>query len=184
MKAAYILFNGITFLDFIGVYDPLSRLQSQGHLPGFSWDTCAITPSVSDSFGLEMKVDKVRPDLSGYDLLIVPGGFGTRALQKDSGFVNWLQTAADVPLKTSVCTGALLLGAAGFLQGYRATTHFNEYDGLTPYCKEVVRKELVDDGAVITAGAVASSLTLGLYLCEKFVGPEKTEMVRKSMAYR
>lgn len=184
MKAAYILFNGITFLDFIGVYDPLSRLQSQGHLPDFSWDTCALTPFISDSFGLEMKVDKVSPDLSEYDLIIVPGGFGTRTLQGDPNFIGWLRTAADVPLKTSVCTGALLLGAAGFLKGHRATTHFNEYAALAPYCKEVVREELVDDGAVITAGAVASSLTLGLYLCERFVGKEKKEVVRRSMAYK
>ncbi len=183
MKAAFVLFNGITLLDFIGVYDPLSRLQSQGHLPDFSWDTCAFTPTITDSFGLRVEVDKVTPDLSGYDLLIVPGGFGTRTLQDDLAFMSWLQTAADVPLKTSVCTGALLLGEAGFLKGHRATTHFNEYDALEGYCKEVVREELVDDGAVVTAGAVASSLTLGLYLCEKFVGKEKTETIRKSMAY-
>lgn len=183
MKAAYILFNDITLLDFIGVYDPLSRLQSQGHLPDFSWDTCALTPTITDSFGLGMEVSKVCPNLSGYDLIIVPGGFGTRMLKDNPSFISWLQTAADVPLKTSVCTGALLLGAAGFLEGHRATTHFNEYDALTPFCKEVVREELVDDGAVITAGAVASSLTLGLYLCEKFVGAEKMEVVRKSMAY-
>lgn len=183
MKAAYILFNGITLLDFIGIYDPLSRLQSQGHLPGFSWDTCAFTPTITDSFGLEMKVDKVCPDLSGYDLIIVPGGFGTRLLQDNPAFISWLKTAANVPLKTSICTGALLLGAAGFLEGHRATTHFDEYDALTPYCAEVAREELVDDGAVITAGAVASSLTLGVYLCEKFVGAEKTATIRRSMAY-
>jgi cyclohexyl-isocyanide hydratase len=183
MKAAYILFNDITLLDFIGIYDPLSRLQSQKHLPGFSWDTCAFTATVTDSFGLEMKADKVRPDLSGYDLIIVPGGFGTRQLQENPEFMSWLKTAASVPLKTSICTGALLLGAAGFLEGHRATTHFNEYEALEPYCKEVIREELVDDGAVITAGAVASSLILGVYLCEKFVGAEKTAAIRKSMAY-
>lgn len=183
MKVAYILFNDITLLDFIGVYDPLSRLQSQGHLPNFSWDTCALTPTITDSFGLGIEVDETCPNLSVYDLIVVPGGFGTRILKDNPAFINWLQTAADVPLKTSVCTGALLLGAAGFLKGHRATTHFNEYDALSPYCREVIREELVDDGEVITAGAVASSLTLGLYLCEKFVGPEKTKAVRKSMAF-
>lgn len=183
MKTAYILFNDITLLDFIGVYDPLSRLQSQGHLPDFSWDVCALTPTVVDGFGLETKVDLVAPDLSGYDLIVVPGGYGSRDLQEDPEFLSWLKTAANVPLKTSVCTGALLLGAAGFLKGHRATTHFNEYEALAPYCATVVREELVDDGPVITAGAVASSLDLGLYLCNKFVGPERTEAIRKSMAY-
>lgn len=183
MKTAYLLFNGVTLLDFIGVYDPLSRLQSQGHLPGFSWDTCALTPTVKDAFGLTFTVDRVRPDLSEYELLVVPGGFGTRTLQHDPAMISWLRTAASVPLKASVCTGALLLGAAGFLKTHRATTHFNEYETLGGYCREVVREELVDDGAVITAGAVASSLTLGVYLCEKFVGAERTALIRKSMAY-
>ncbi|TXF89448.1 DJ-1/PfpI family protein [Neolewinella aurantiaca] len=183
MTAAYILFNDITLLDFVGVYDPLSRLQSQGHLPDFSWDTCALTPTINDSFGLEIGVDHVCPNLSKYDLIVVPGDFGTRMLKDNPAFTAWLQTATDVPLKASVCTGALLLGAAGFLKGHRATTHFNEYKTLEPFCAEVVREDLVDDGAVITAGAVASSLTLGLYLCEKFAGKEKTEAVRRSMAY-
>lgn len=183
MKAAYILFNDITLLDFIGVYDPLSRLQSQGHLPDFNWDVCALTPAVVDGFGLETKVDLVAPDLSGYDLVVVPGGYGTRDLQQDPDFLAWLSTAANVPLKTSVCTGALLLGAAGFLEGHRATTHFDEYEALAPYCTTVIKEELVDDGTVITAGAVASSLGLGLYLCNKFVGPERTAVIRRSMAY-
>jgi len=184
MKTAYILFDNITLLDFIGVYDPLSRLRSQGHLPDFSWDLCALTPTVTDSFGLQISVDLVAPDLSGYDLIVVPGGHGTRALRYDPRLLDWLGTATNVPLKTSVCTGALLLGAAGFLRGHRATTHFSEYEALAPYCATVVRETLVDDGKVITAGAVASSLELGLYLCQKFVGSERSESIRRSMAYR
>ncbi|WP_020567039.1 DJ-1/PfpI family protein [Neolewinella persica] len=184
MKAAYILYDNLTLLDFIGFYDPLSRLQSQGHLPGFTWDLCGISPQVHDNFGLKIVMDRVLPDLSDYDLIFVPGGFGTRELQHDPTFMNWLRTAAPVPLKTSVCTGALLLGAAGFLNGRKATTHFNEYPALRPYCGEVVEKEvIVEDDGIITAGAVASSLPLGLYLCNKFVGPERTEQIRKSMAF-
>ncbi|MFK8163531.1 MAG: DJ-1/PfpI family protein [Lewinella sp.] len=185
MKVAYILYDNLTLLDFVGLYDPLSRLQSQGHLPDFTWDLCGTTPKIRDNFGLQITVDQVLPDLSGYDLIFVPGGFGTRKLQYDVIFMDWLKTAAPVPLKTSVCTGSLLLGAAGFLTGRKATTHFNEYPALLPYCNEVVEEEIiVEDGGVITAGAVASSLPLGLYLCNKFVGPERTEAIRKSMAYR
>lgn len=184
MKAAYILFDGITLLDFIGIYDPLCRLQSQKHLPDFSWDLCALTPTIKDSFGLEMTMDLVTPDLSNYDIIIIPGGFGTRLLQHDPAFLKWLATAEPVPKKVSICTGALLLGAAGFLRGHRATTHFNEYDNLTPYCAEVLHDRIVDDGAVITAGAVASSLDLGLYLCQQLVGSEATEAIRRSMDYK
>ncbi len=183
MKVAYILFDGITLLDFIGIYDPLCRLRAQHHLPGFSWDLCAMTPTIKDSFGLEITVDLVAPDLSAYDMIIVPGGFGTRSLQTDSAFLQWLATAEEVPKKASICSGALLLGAAGFLKGHRATTHFNEYDTLAPYCREVVRERIVDDGAVITAGAVASSLDLGLYLCQQLAGVQAAEAIRKSMNY-
>lgn len=183
MKVAYLLYDGLTLLDFIGFYDPVSRLQSQGHLPDFDWDLCATTPTIKDSFGLEITVDLVRPDLSTYDVIYVPGGFGTRGLQHDENFLAWLKTSGPVPLKTSVCTGSLLLGAAGFLEGKRATTHFNEYAVLAPYCREVTEERIVDEGSVITAGAVATSLDLGLYLCEKLVGPEKTVLIRRSMDY-
>lgn len=183
MKIAFVLFDNITLLDFIGVYDPICRLRSQGHLPDLSWDLCAVSPTVKDGFGLKLIIDRIHPDLGEYDLIIIPGGFGTRPLQQDEAFLAWLRTAQQVPHKASVCTGSLLLGAAGFLQGLRATTHFNEYDTLAPYCQEVVKERIVDDGGVITAGAVASSLDLGLYLCQKLAGPEAAERTRKSMDY-
>jgi cyclohexyl-isocyanide hydratase len=75
------------------------------------------------------------------------------------------------------------LGSAGFLKNKTATTNFNEYKTLENYCDDVVKYRIVDDGNVITAGAVASSLDLGLYLCEKLVGSEKTKEIRKSMDY-
>lgn len=184
MKIAYLLFDGITLLDFVGIYDPVSRLQSQNYLPGLSWDLCALTPTISDSFGLSLTIDLVRPDLAGYDIIIVPGGFGTRSLQSDPDFLSWLQTAAPVPLKMSVCTGSLLLGAAGFLRGQRATTHFNEYLNLAEYCGEVVPDHIVDEGSVVTAGAVAASLDLGLYLCERLAGKEAAAVVKRSMGLK
>jgi len=184
MKIAYILFDGITMLDFIGIYDPVSRIQLKKMLPNFSWDTCSNQASIKDGFGLETKVDKVLPNLSEYDMIIIPGGFGTRALQHDETFVKWLQTAKPEASKVSVCTGSLLLGAAGFLKDKRATTHFNEYENLIRYCKEVVAERIVIDGKVITAGAVASSLDLGLLLCKQLVGEERTEEIRKMMNYK
>ena len=183
MKICYILFNGITLLDFVGIYDPISRMKSQKHLENLEWDLASNQAAIKDSFGLEIKMDKVLPDLSAYDMIIVPGGFGTRPLQKDPSFINWLKTAKEIPYKASICTGSLLLGAAGFLKEVKATTHFNEYENLKNYCDQVIAKRIVDDQDVITAGAVASSLDLGLYICEKLVGPEKTEIIRKSMDY-
>lgn len=183
-RIALLLFNGITYLDFIGFYDPVTRLKSMGYFPDLAWDLCAYTETVQDDFGLEIRPHKVQNDLSSYDLVFVPGGLGTRKLQHDKGFIDWLRTAGQVEYKVSVCTGSLLLGAAGFLKGKRATTNYNVYDLLQPYCGEVVKERIVEDGKVITGGAVATSLDLGLFLCEKFAGEEAREAIRQRMGYR
>src|SRR3954470_14341790 len=133
MHLAYIIFDGITWLDFIGIYDPVSRLKSLNYLPDLAWDVCAYTETAKDHFGLEARPSKIRQPLAGYDAIIVPGGYGTRQLQSDIDFIAWVQTAQEVPLKISICTGSLILGAAGFLKGKKATTHYREYDALKPY---------------------------------------------------
>jgi transcriptional regulator GlxA family with amidase domain len=183
MKLAYILFDGITLLDFIGAYHPISQLQYQGFLPDLTWQTAALTPTIVDDFGLKMMVDAVTPDLSDFDIIIVPGGWGTRPLRYDAPFLNWLKTAENVPLKCSVCTGALLLGAAGFLKNKRITTNYQAIDLAKVYCREVVDERIVEDNGIITAGAVASSIDLGLYLCEKLAGREVAETIRLKMDY-
>ena len=85
MRIAYILFDGITLLDFVGIYDPLSRIKSKKFIEDFSWDLCGVADSIQDGFGLKVAMDKVKPDLSAYDMVIIPGGFGTRKLQFDDG---------------------------------------------------------------------------------------------------
>ena len=183
MKIAYIVFNGVTWLDFIGVYDAVSRLKSMGYVKDLSWDICSYTETVVDNFDLKIIPDLVRPPLNNYNAIIVPGGHGTRTLINDADFLNWISTAKDVEYKMSVCTGSLLLGAAGFLRTKKATTNFLEYETLRPYCAEVLTDRLVIDGNVITAGAVSSSLDLGLYLCEKWAGTKAREAIQERMDY-
>ena len=183
MKLAYIIYDKITWLDFIGIYDPLSRLQSMNYLPNLTWNICARSTSAKDNFGLEIHATKVKPSLSGYDAIIVPGGTGTRHLQSDKDFIAWIQTAQEVQYKISICTGSLLLGAAGFLKGKKATTNYQEYEALRPYCKEVSTDRIVEDNDVITAGAVSASIDLGLYLCNKWAGAEAAKEIRKRMDY-
>jgi transcriptional regulator GlxA family with amidase domain len=183
MKIAFVLFHGITLLDLIGIYDPITRLKAMQFMPDLEWDICSFTPTVEDSFGLEVKATRVGESLAGYDVIVVPGGHGTRTLQNDEAFINWIKTAANASYKLSICSGSLILGAAGFLKNKRATTHFAEYDVLQQYCGEVIRDRIVEDGDVITAGAVSSSIDLGLYLCEKWTGSEAQEAIRKKMDY-
>jgi transcriptional regulator GlxA family with amidase domain len=183
MKLAYIIFDGITWLDLIGIYDPISRLKSMKYLPELEWDICANTSNSRDPFGLTVIPDKVSPSLSSYDAIIVPGGHGTRELQSDASFLNWIKTSSPTALKISVCTGSLILGGAGFLKDKSATTNFAEYEALKPYCRQVSKERIVQDGNVITAGAVSASIDLGLYLCNSWSGPEAMAEIRKRMDY-
>jgi transcriptional regulator GlxA family with amidase domain len=183
MKAAFIIFERMTSLDFIGFYDPVTRLKSMGFMPDFRWRICSRKPAITDDRGLGLIADSVAEPLGGYDLLFIPGGLGTRTLQHDQEFVEWLKSASSVKLKASVCTGALLLGAAGFLQGKRATTHPRALKELEPYCDAVLRERIVDDGNVITAGGVSSSLDLGLYVVERLAGGEARSAVARQMDY-
>lgn len=184
MKIAYILFDHLTLLDLIGVYDAVTRLRTMNYIPGLQWDLCALTGKVSDESGLTVLPTKTGGSLESYDVLVVPGGNGTRSLLNDQTFISWLQTASPAALKTSVCTGSLLLGAAGFLKDRKATTHFDHYERLQPYCKEVLKDRVVEDGNVITAGAVSSSIDLGLFLCQKWSGPEAAAAIRRRMDYK
>ena len=184
MKVAFVIFNRMTALDFVGVYDPVTRLKAMGLLPQLSWDICAYTKEVTDDKGLAFTPTKVGEPLRSYDLLIVPGGFGSRELVDDAPFIEWLRTAAPCELKASVCTGSLLLGAAGFLEGRRATTHPNAFQELARYCARVVEDQrVVDEGDVVTARGVTSAIDLGLHLVERFVGGEGKERIRKQMDY-
>jgi transcriptional regulator GlxA family with amidase domain len=173
----------MTALDFVGFYYAITRLRILKLMEDVSRDVCSTQPEVADELGIKMKIEYVSPDLSQYDLIFVPGGLGTRKLKNDVEFLSWLKTARGVKYKVSVCTGALLLGAAGFLTGKRATTNPPAYDILEPYCEEVVRARIVRDGNVITGGGVATSIDLGLYLLEYFTDAETVQKIQKSMDY-
>lgn len=183
MKLALVLFNGVTFLDFVGFYDVIYRLNLFDKTKGTTWDICGLTEEVTDELGMRVKVNVIKPNLSEYDLIFIPGGMGTRMLKDDQAYLDWIRTAESVPYKISVCTGSLILGAAGFLRDKKATTHPNAYDLLAPYCKELLKARIVKDGNVITAGGVSTSIDLGLYLIELFVGKEEANLVKKQLDY-
>ncbi len=185
MRVAFLVFNGMTALDLIGIYHPITRLKLMGFKPDLEWDINALSTPITDEQGLEFVPSRIGGGLGDYDMLIVPGGPGTRKLIRDREFVSWLQSAESCKLKISVCTGALLLGAAGFLRKKKATTHHTAFSILREFCPSVVEDErIVDQGDVITAGGVTSSIDLGLYLCEKLAGQEAKEAIRRQIEYR
>src|SRR3954469_12710486 len=152
-------------------------------LSDFEWRICARTAEVADDRGLRFVADSVNEPLDGYDLVVVPGGFGTRELIHDPDLIQWLETCEPWKLKVSVCTGALLLGAAGFLKGKRATTHPNNFQELEPFCSSVLDARIVDEHDVITGRGVTSAIDLGLYLVDRLAGPDARTRIARQMDY-
>ena len=184
-RIAFLIFPRLTFLDFIGGYDALRRVAAMGIDKAVTHRIIGTEVSIVDDSWLRVTPDGVYEDLTPYDLLYVPGGFGTRPLMDDARFIDYVKSwGPDRPV-VSVCTSALLLGRAGYLTGQRATTHHNAYDTLRPFCREVVTdRRVVDEGRIVTAGGVSSSLDLGLYLVEKYWGARARKTIAAQMAYR
>lgn len=180
MNVAFVVFDGMTALDFVGGYDPITRLDRMD-FRSLEWDVCARNETVTAD-RLQFRVDRVAPDLGEYDLVYLPGGYATRDLAEEAAFVEWIRTAAPAEYKVSVCTGALLWGAAGFLDGRRATTHPNAFEALSEYA-EVVDDRVVRDGPVITGRGVSSSVDLGLYVVEVLSDAETREAIAEQMDY-
>ncbi|MBK7858276.1 MAG: DJ-1/PfpI family protein [Archangiaceae bacterium] len=176
-SVGFFVFPRVTTLDFVGVYDALRRLS------GVTLKFVGPEARATDEGGLSFEVEQY-PSLAELDLLVVPGGHGTRALEEDERCLDYLRAWGEVRPIASVCTGALLLGRAGHLKGLKATTHFGSYERLAPFCAEVVRDvRVVDSGRVVTAGAVSSSLDLGLHLVKKHWGEDEHQRVSKAMAH-
>ncbi len=184
-RIAFLVFPRLTVLDLVGAYDALRRVAAMSIDPEVTHRVVGTEPEISDETGLTVKPDSVYEELSGFDLLYVPGGLGTRALVNDRRCIDYLKSWGPERPLAAVCTGALLIGRAGYLEGKRATTHHRAYDLLRPYCREVVTdRRIVDEGQVVTAGGVSSSLDLGLYLVEKFWGVAAREKISAQMEYR
>jgi transcriptional regulator GlxA family with amidase domain len=183
MKIAFVIFEGMTGLDLVGAFDPVTRLKTMQIVPDLQYDICATIGDVRDASGLAYRADRICGPFDGYDMVVLPGGNATRQLVDDVDFIGWIRTAAACPHKVSVCTGGLLWGAAGFLQGKRATTHPTAFAALAKYGATVVDDRVVEDSDVITARGVTSSIDLGLYLVEKIAGPAAREKIATQMDY-
>lgn len=186
-RTAFLAFPGLTALDLVGAYDALRRIAPMGIDRGATHRIVGTHATIQDETGMTLVPDGVYEDLGDFDLLVVPGGVGTRRLARDPRAISYLRTwgrgARGRPV-ASVCTGSLLLGAAGFLKGRRATTHHLAYEELAPYCGEVARGErIVEDGPVTTAAGVSSSLDLGLHLVERRWGADARARVAAVMEY-
>ena len=183
-RFGFIAFDGMTLLDLVGVYDPLSRIASMGF---DATSTCEVVAGHEGQVwardGVELKVQRVRPPLTDFDVVVVPGGPGSRTLVREASFIDWLAAFPVNRLIASVCTGALLLGGAGRLRGKRATTHANALGDLAAYGATAVAERVVDEGQLVTAGGVTSGLDLGIHLVRRLHGDEVAAKVERQMEW-
>jgi transcriptional regulator GlxA family with amidase domain len=180
MEIAIPIFDKITALDAIGPYEVLSRL------PGATVSFVAIEPGPkrTENGMLALVADRSLDELPEPDVIVVPGGFGTRALASDETILSWLRHAHETSTwTTSVCTGALLLAAAGILEGLRATTHWLQYDLLRPYGVTPVAERIVREGKIITAAGVSAGIDMALMLAAEIAGPELAQGIQLGIEY-
>src|SRR5437870_7964466 len=122
-RIAFLVFPRLTFLDFVGAYDVLRRIAAMSIDPAVTHRIIGTEPEIIDETGLVMKPDAVYEDLASFDLLYVPGGFGTRTLMDDKHLLDYLKTWASERPLASACTGAPLPARAAYLPAARAPTH-------------------------------------------------------------
>ena len=180
MQIAIPLYDRFTALDAVGPYEVLSRLPDADlTFVGFE-----IGPVRTDNDRLAMHVDALLEDVPNPEVVVVPGGWGTRALFDDERMLSWIRTAHETSQwTTSVCTGSLLLGAAGVLDGLEATSHWLEVPSLEEYGARPTERRVVEQGKVITAAGVSSGIDMGLALAAKIAGEEFAKTIQLLIEY-
>ena len=180
MDIAIPVYDDFTALDAIGPYEVLSRLPGArvrflGERPG---------PVRTDNGMLQIVAEAALEHLPHPDILVVPGGVGTRALVDSERWRTWIRDAhAHSTWTTSVCTGSLLLGAAGVLRGLRATSHWLELETLREFGAEPTGERVVVEGKVVTAAGVSSGIDMALRLVALIAGDDAARAVQLVIEY-
>lgn len=180
MKIAIPIFEQLTALDAVGPYEVLSRL------PGAEVMFVATEPGPkrTETRMLALVADGALSDLPDPDVIVVPGGKGTRELMVDDDFLQWLLAAhRQSQWTTSVCTGSLALAAAGILNGLRATTHWMALDMLAHYGATPVTARVVEQGRVMTSAGVSAGIDMALTLAARIAGPELAKAIQLGIEY-
>ncbi|MFD0985771.1 DJ-1/PfpI family protein [Methyloligella solikamskensis] len=179
LAIGFLLFPDVQQLDLTGPYEVFASLpDTELHLVAKD-----LSP-VRTATGLVLQPTVAMADCPQLDIVCVPGGLGVNPLLTDAGTLAFLRRQADgARYVTSVCTGALVLGAAGLLHGKRATTHWNALDLLTDYGAEPVKARYVIDGNLATGGGVTAGIDFGLALAKELAGRETAEAVQLQLEY-
>lgn len=175
-----LLFPNLTLQDFVGPYDVFTRVPDYFEVMTVSENTSIITAEG----GLQLKAALTFEQCLQADILFVPGGRGIDALLTNPVYLNFLQTRAkQARYITSVCTGSLVLAAAGLLNGYKATTHWRSLDLLRMFNVEVLEERVVIDRTRITGGGVTAGIDFALFLTALVCGEERAKIVQLALEY-
>jgi transcriptional regulator GlxA family with amidase domain len=183
-----LLFDDVEELDAVGPWEVLAAWCQLFPADGFEVSCLSRSGgSVTAAKGLVMAAHHAMSDAPPYDVLLHPGGRGTRTLMRDDRHLEWVrEQRAVVPVMTSVCTGSLVYAAAGLLNGRPATTHWGSLDLLAETDPSIeVRPDdrFVDDGNVITAAGVSAGIDMALHLIKRLVSIERAREVRRYIQY-
>ncbi|HME91618.1 MAG TPA: DJ-1/PfpI family protein [Myxococcaceae bacterium] len=180
MNFVFFVFDGFDALDAVGPYEALVRV------PGARATFAAPERGIvrTENSALNLSVDTAIDEIAGCDLLLVPGGFATRKLERDQRVLAWLRAIdRTTRITASVCTGAMLLAAAGLLRGRRANTHWAVRQRLLDYGAVPVAERVVRDGKYATAAGVSAGIDLGLALAAELAGRRVAEAIQLGLEY-
>jgi transcriptional regulator GlxA family with amidase domain len=180
MEIALLLYDGLAPLDAVGPYEVMRNV------PGWEVRTVAKDPGTvrSEDGSLGLVADHALADVTAPDVVLVPGGAGNRPLMEDEELLGWLREVdSQTKWTTSVCTGSLLLGAAGLLQGRRATTNWLVLDALRDFGADPIGGRFVEDGKYVTAAGVTAGIDMALHLVAREAGPEMAQAVQLGIEY-
>jgi putative intracellular protease/amidase len=175
------IYDRFTALDAVGPYEVLSRL------PGAEVAFVAEEPGPvrTDTRALALVADRALSEVDACDIVVVPGGPGTRAMLEPNPLHDWLR-AVDTTTQwtTSVCTGALLLGAAGLLEGLEATTHWTALDLLAGLGARPTEGRFVPQGKIVTAAGVSAGIDMALWLAAQVAGDDVAKAIQLGLEYQ
>jgi transcriptional regulator GlxA family with amidase domain len=180
MKIAVVLYDRLTALDAIGPYEVLSRL------PGAELAFVATEPGPirTDNGMLTLMAERSLSEMPQPDIVLVPGGPGEVAERAGGEVLEWLRAVDETSTwTTSVCTGSLILAAAGLLDGKRATSHWLAMDELRRLGAEPVSERVVFDGKIVTAAGVSAGIDMALTLAEKIAGAQVAQAIQLGIEY-
>jgi len=182
MDIAIVAYEHMAALDAIGPFEVLA------HLPDSTVTWVGLEVGVKrteeGNGGAGISADVVLEDVPHPDVIVVPGGHGEQALRTNERFLTWLRCAHETSTwTTSVCTGSLLLGAAGLLQGKRATSHWLALDVLPTFGAEPTLERVVFDGKIVTAAGVSSGIDMALALAARIAGDLVAQTIQLGIEY-